>query len=190
MLVCLIMGLQFTVLVVPGKYNGEHAYASGGTWGYIDYKGNPVNTTDQKLSPKDQLIEGKGKFLPYQFSYSKFEQKILDSFYRLPLINKTHFVNYYSRLDSNELQLRYEIVERPSAFYPYYHIMGFEYSRNLGFRGDPFLGLNFFVDRTGRNYFVFDYYDKKIPLGQWLKNEIKKAKLFLKAHPDAANKFW
>ena len=141
------------------------------------------------LRYKDQLIENSNKFLPYQFSYSKFEQKLIDSIYKLPLISKTHFVNYYSPLDSNELQLLYEIVERPSFYYPYYHIRAFEYSNKIGFVGAGLFDQEFFVDRKGRDFFVFDYYYKKIPLAKWLKKQVQEAQLFLKTHPDAQNKF-
>jgi hypothetical protein len=170
------------------KNKGEHSFVSGGNWGYINYKGNTLEVLTKRNTEKDQVVDSI-KFLPYQFSYSAFEKKLLDSFYKLPMISKTYFVNYYSPLDSNELQLRFEIVERPSAYYPYYRIMAFEYSHKHGFYGGGLLGLNFFVDRTGRDFFVFDYYEKKIPLDKWLKKEVQEAKLFLKTHPDALHKF-
>jgi len=170
------------------KSRGEHRFVSGGRWGYINNKGDTISVMHNRKHEKDQQIDT-AKFLPYQFSYSRTEQKILDSFYSLPLISKSYFANFYSPLDSNELKLRFEIVERPSAYYPYYHIAAFEYMNNRGFRGDGILGLNFFVDRTGRHFFVFDYHNKKVPLGQWLKKEVQDAKLFLQSHPDALHKF-
>jgi hypothetical protein len=170
------------------KQKGEHRFVTGGQWGYINYKGDTIGIMNYKKNEKDQVVDS-AKFLPYQFSYSQSEQKILDSFYRLPMISKTHFVNNYSTLDSNELQLHYEIVERPSAFYPYYQVMAFEYTNMHGFYGSAYLGQCFFVDSTGRDFFVFDYYNKKIPLGKWLKKEVENAKRFLKTHPDAIQKF-
>ncbi len=167
---------------------GEHSFITGGTLGYINNKGDTLAVLTKQNNKKDQVVDSV-KFLPYQFLYSTFERKILDSFYKLPMISKTHFVNYYSPLDSNEMQLHFEIVERPSSYYPYYHIMAFEYSNKYGFYGDAYLGFSFFVDRAGRDFFVFDYYDKKITLGVWLKQQIQEAKLYLKSHPEALYKF-
>lgn len=169
------------------KSKGEHSFVSGGQWSYINYKGDTIDVKNKKASGKDQVIDS-AKFLPYQFSYSKLEQKIIDSFYKLKEISKACFVNYYSSLDSNERQLYYEIVERPSSFFPYYHIAAFSYSNTQGYYGDPFGGLQFCVDPKGKHFFYLDG-DEKIPLQKWLKQYIKEAKEYLKKHPDALYKF-
>ncbi|MGC4100598.1 WG repeat-containing protein [Ferruginibacter sp.] len=169
------------------KYKNEQFFASGGTWGYIDYQGNPVNVMDKKTNPKDQAVDS-GRFLPYQFSYSAFEQNIIDSFYQLKEISKAYFVNYGSPLDSNERILRYEIVERPSSFFPYYFVATFLYDRSGEYRGNPFLGINFCVSKEGDRFYYYDA-GNMVPLKTWLKEYIKNAKEYLKKHPDALYKF-
>lgn len=168
------------------NYKNEHSFVTGGIWGYLDYKGNTVNVSEKRMSEKDQTIDS-GKFLPYQFSYSAFEQKIIDSFYKLSLISKVHFVNFSSPLDSNERKLRFEIVERPSSFFPYYYVAAFEYSRG-DYRGDPFGGLNFCVNQKGDKFFYFDA-GEMVPLKVWLKKYIKEAKGYLIKHPNSPYKF-
>jgi hypothetical protein len=83
--------------------------------------------------------------------------------------------------------LRYEIVERPSSFFPYYFIEAFEYNSGE-YRGHPFGGLNFCVNKKGDRFFYFDA-GKLVPLEHWLKLYIKKAKEYLKKHSDAPYKF-
>ena len=170
------------------KYKGEHSFVSGGTWGYINYKGDSIPVNTKRTHEKDQIVDSI-KFLPYQFSYSAVEQKIIDSFYKLPEISKAYFVNYYSPLDSNERKLNFEIVERPSPFFAYYHVMAYEYNYKYGYSGDYSSGLNFYVDKKGRLFYFFDNYDKKTALGIWLKKYLKEAREYLKTHPDAQNKF-
>lgn len=169
------------------KYEGEHGYPSGGTWGYINNAGATIDVMPAKKNGKDQKLDS-ARFLPYQFSYSKFEQRIIDSFNKLTEIRRASFVNYYSLLDSSERILHYEIVERPSSFFPYYYIATFSYSKKYGYSGNPFFGPNFYVTRKGDQFF-YDDAGELIPLRSWLKKYIKNAKEYLKTHPDANNKF-
>jgi hypothetical protein len=171
------------------KSKGEHSFVTGGTWGYINYKGEEITVLDRRMNERDQLIDS-NKYLPCQFSYSNLEKKIIDSFYKFPEISKAYYVNFYSPLDSNERQLRYEIVERPSSYYPYYHIVAYEYSKRDGFRAfRGIMGLDFFTDRKGCDFFVFDYYDNKISFTTWLKKYVKDAKEYLKTNSGALYKF-
>lgn len=133
------------------KNKGEHSFVTGGISGYINSKGDSLVASQKKENDKDQIVEGE-KFLPYQFSYTALEQKIIDSFYSLPLISKSYFVNHYSPLDSNERKLHFEIVERPSSFYPYYHIKAFEFSNKGGYYGNEISDLNFYVDKIRQQY--------------------------------------
>jgi hypothetical protein len=165
---------------------GEHSYVRGGVWGYINKKDQEVKVTKHRKTLKDQVADSTG-FLPYQFSYNSFEKKIIDSFYKLSLISKIHFVNYYSPLDNNERILHYEIVERPSDLLPYYHVKGFEFTNKSGYHG-TFTDLNFYVSKDGKNYFAEEYYEK-IPLQKWLDENIAEAKEFMKTHEDALYKF-
>ena len=167
-------------------HQGEHAYVRGGVWGYVNKKGEELKVTKHRQTSKDQVSDSTG-FLPYQFSYNSFEKKIIDSFYKLSIISKIHFINYYSPLDSNERMLHYEIVERPFTTLPYYHVKGFEFTNNSGYHG-TFTDLNFYVSKDGKHYFAEDYYEK-IPLQKWLDKNIAEAKEFMKTHQDALYKF-
>ena len=169
------------------KNKGEHSFVTGGILGYISSKGDLLVASLKKENDKDQIVE-RDKFLPYQFYYTALEQKIIDSFYGLSLISKSYFVNHYSSLDTNERKLHFEIVERPSSFYPYYHIKAFEFSNCGGYNGNEILDLNFYVDTMGQQFFYLDYYNKKISLGKWLKESVKEASEFIKNHPDAPYK--
>src|SRR5262249_31760768 len=67
------------------KSEGEHAYFAGGNWGYINTKGEDLLPNFQAKSIKDQPVSyyqhsDSNKYLPYQFQYTLFEQKIIDSF--------------------------------------------------------------------------------------------------------------
>ncbi len=166
---------------------GEHAPLKGGTWGYINKNGEVLKPSAKPLSEKDQKTDSVD-YLPYQFSYSSFEQKIIDSFNKLTIISKLHFVNYESPLDSNEGILHYEIVERPSSFYPYYHITGFEYSKGDGYHGYASGDADFLVSKDGKKFFSGTEDDNKTLLSLWIKKKTKEAKDYLKAHPEVKNK--
>jgi hypothetical protein len=112
---------------------------------------------------------------------------LLDSFYKLTLISKAYFANYHNEFDSDECKLHFEITERPTAFFPYYHITAFEYISGE-YRGDPFGGLNFCVTKKGDRFFYTEA-DELIPLKTWITKYIKDAKEYLKKHSDAPNKF-
>lgn len=145
-----------------------------------------MKVSKQRKSQKDQVVDSTG-FLPYQFSYNSFERKIIDSFNKLRIISKIHFVNYFTSLDSNERILHYEIVGKPSDFYPWYHIKGFEFTNGEGYKGDLFES-DFFVTKDGKKYLAEDYY-KKIPLKTWIKINEAEAKKYLKDNPDALYKY-
>ncbi len=164
----------------------EHLHIQGGDWGYINKKGEELKVTARAITIKDQLVDSI-HYLPYQFSYNEFEKKIIDSFNKLTIISKIHFVNYYSPLDSNEMKLHYEIVEKPSPAFPYYHVKAFEYSKTHGYYGDNFPDTNFFVTKDGR-YFA-EGYDEKIPLDKWINKNVIEAKQYKKDHPDSPQKF-
>lgn len=166
----------------------EHPTLKGGTWVYINNKGESLQLLNEKKSPKDQILDSM-QYLPYPFSYSAFEQKIIDSFTKLSIISKAYFVNYYDSLDNAERVLHYEIVEKPSPFFPYYQVKAFSFTNDKGYYGDS--QLDFYVSKNGKQYFKTDgYYNKKlIPFAKWLKEYVKDAKAYLKTHTDAMNRF-
>ena len=97
-------------------------------------------------------------------------------------------MNYQSPLDSNERILHYEIVEKPSSFFPYYQIKAFEFSNGFGFRGFGVFELKFLVTKNGKSYFADDA-GEKIPLKKWINKQIIQAKEFIKTHPETIYKF-
>lgn len=166
--------------------DSEHPFLKGGLWGYINSKGEKLELTSERKSDKDQIE--KEHFIPYQFSYSLFEKNILDFINNQKMISKAYFVNYYSPLDSNERILDFEIIERPSSFFPYFHIKSFEVTKKWGFYGGGF-PLNFYVSRDGKKYYFEDYSDGFIEFDLWLKKFIGEAKSYIDSHPDAPYKF-
>ncbi len=167
-------------------YEHEHLHFKGGDWGYVNKKGEELKVTTQAATTKDQSVDSI-HYLPYQFSYNELEKKIIDSFNKLSVISKIHFVNYYSHPDSNEMKLHYEIVERPSPAFPYYHVKTFEYSKGHGYYGDDFSDTNFFVTKDGR--YLGEDYGEKIPLEKWINKNAIEAERYKKAHPDSPQKF-
>ncbi|HEY6062706.1 MAG TPA: WG repeat-containing protein [Chitinophagaceae bacterium] len=166
--------------------DSEHPRLKGGSWGYINSKGEKLEPFKERKSDRDQVE--KDGFISYQFSYTFFEKNILSFFNRQKMISKAYFVNYYSPLDSNERILRYEIVERPSSFFPYYHVKSFEFTKESGFNGQVF-PLNFYISRDGKNYYFEEYFDGLIRLDTWLKKYIEEARSFIESHPDVLYKF-
>jgi hypothetical protein len=170
------------------KNKGEHSFVTGGVNGYINKKGAELVLLDKPTSNKDQIIDST-KFIPYQFSYNTFEQKIIDSFYKMTGISKATFVNYYPKLDSNEKKLHYEIVERPSKESPYYQISTFSFDKRNGYYGNS-MDLNFSVSADGKKYYYAEYFETNlVPLKKWLTKYISDARAFLKTHPDSPNPF-
>ncbi len=170
------------------KRKGEHQFVTGGIAGYINRNGQELVILTKPTSSKDQIINS-AKYIPYQFTYNLFEQKIIDSFYKMNVISKATFVNYYNKLDSNENKLYYEIVERPSISFPYYKIDPFRFSNRNGFYNisDDLL---FYVSADGKKYYNSQVFNNKlIPLEKWLKKYIHDAKVFLATHKDAPNPF-
>lgn len=168
--------------------DGEHSFVSGGTWGYINKKGEALTPMRKKSTAKDQKIDSL-HYIPYQFTYSASEKKLLEFFNKQTLISKAHFVNFFSPLDSSERQLYFEIVERPSDFFPYYHVKAFElsdhhYQSNEGFDWE----LNYYVTKNKKKIFLFEG-EHKIPFSKWLKTYVAEAKKYLKENPEALYKF-
>lgn len=165
----------------------EHPELKGGTWGFIDKQGKDIQVSIEKTTEKDQVSDSAG-YLPYQFYYTAFEQKIVDSFYNIPLINKAFLVNHYGLMEEKEKALYYEIVERPSSSFPYYHVKAFTFTNDRGYYGES--QLNFYVSKDGKKYFNLGYYNGSLaPLGKWLKEYVQEAKTYLKNHPDVMYKF-
>lgn len=171
--------------------DGEHQFVAGGKNGYINYSGKELQVMPQKQSFKDQKIDSV-TCIAYPFTYSDTEQRILAFFQHQPLVSKAYFASQYSELDSSERRLYYEIVERPTGFFPYYHIKGFSLTQGY-FSNDELLDadLNYYVTPDGKTAYVFEYGNdkKKTPFAKWLKQYVAEAREYLHQHPDAPYKF-
>ncbi|MVT08755.1 WG repeat-containing protein [Chitinophaga tropicalis] len=149
---------------------------------YINTKGERVTPTDKPSSDKDQLADG--KYLPYPFHYSRHEQQLVDSFNRVEMLSKIAFANYASPLKGREARLQFEITGRPSAGFPYYRLLAYDW--NNGY--DPHDDMTFLVNEKGE-WFHIDFFDEIKPYRIWLKEKLEACRDFLTEHPDMPNRF-
>lgn len=103
--------------VVGKKYidGGEHWTVVPSSENSVSYlinkKGNTLLAQKNKTIPKDFLYGG--AYYPYPFVYNTFEQKIVDSFNSLDVLNDINLVNNYTDLSRKEMKLQFEIIEYP-----------------------------------------------------------------------------
>lgn len=167
----------------PSFDGDEHAPLVGGTWGYLDLKGNEIQVVDKRSSPKDVETEDH-KFIPYQFKYTPKEQQILNYFKKR---EKQLLAAYNATAMGNKAaKLYYEITEKPTIYQPYYSITTFKVTGNGIFGSDYYDDYqNFKVSADGKEFFttyleLVDYeshsiyIERKLPVEEWIKNNLKK----------------
>lgn len=157
----------------------EHPPLVGGTWGYIDKKGNEVKPTDKRNNAKDIEIE-KNKFIPYQFQYNTKEKQILDFFEK----RKDQIIKIY-KMNCNQKDLYFEIVQQPSKSDPFYTIKTFQvcddYFHGADEKYDDYKifkvsedGKEFYTTYTDivdhKGYSV--YADRKFSVDKWIKKNL------------------
>lgn len=165
---------------------GERQFVTGGVKGFINVKGEILATSAVANLTFDQLVDS-GVYVKDQFNYTQEEKKLLGKFYNEPLIARIQFVNYYSKLDSLEMKLRYEITERPSAFFPWIQVTGYQYLSHFGYYQAH--DLEFLIDPTTGEIFNMDYFGEKRPYKEWLAESVKKAKEYSEEHKDVPYRF-
>jgi hypothetical protein len=161
----------------------EHPPLVGGTWGYVDKKGNEITPTDKRNHQKDFETENH-QFIPYQFQYNDNEKQILDYFEK----RKEQISKIYG-LDCQKKDLYFEIIEKPTEATPFYKVKTFELCDQY------FHGANetydeykmFKVSEDGKEFFAIyidlvdhkkysEYVERKIPVDKWIKKNLKDKK--------------
>jgi hypothetical protein len=167
----------------PSFDGDEHAPLVGGTWGYLDLKGNEIQVLDKRSSPKDVETENH-KFIPYQFKYTPKEQQILNYFKKRE--QQLLALYHLTALGGNASKLYFEITERPTVYQPYYVITTFRVTDNQVLGSNYYDDYqNFKVSADGKEFFatyveLVDYkshsiyIERKIPVETWIKNNLKK----------------
>ncbi|MFB3388276.1 WG repeat-containing protein [Flavobacterium sp. LAR06] len=159
----------------------EHPTLVGGTWGYVDKKGNEIIPTNKRNHQKDFETENH-QFIPYQFQYNDKEKQILDYFEK----RKESIIKIY-KIDCTVKDLYFEIVQQPSKLEPFYTVKTFEVCDQY------FHGANetyddykiFKVSADGKEFYALyidlvahkkysEYVKRKIPVDKWIKKSLKK----------------
>lgn len=97
--------------------------------GYMNKNGDLIKPSNTKTHEKDYVLED-GEYLPYPFTYTKDEQDILKRFEEYyEIINDISLQNYYSSDPKSEVSLQFEIIKRPTKYFPYYKIQGYRKQR-------------------------------------------------------------
>lgn len=144
---------------------GEHwiiVPASKKSYSYvINNKGRKVQPLAKQERPGDYPLEG--HLYPYPFKYNAKEQGIRDHLNNqkgIKEIGKSRF-----NIDTSKTQ--FEIVERPTTYFPYYILQGYS-------NGKAIEALVFLADPTGRQFYHYNnsqYSLKQLDLKTWIKNE-------------------
>ncbi|MGH1517781.1 WG repeat-containing protein [Chryseobacterium sp. JK1] len=165
------------------KTNDEHKSIVGGKWGVMNTHGQTVQPLVH-YSDKDVDIDG--KYYPNPFQYNEKEKNILQLFnQQSKKLSGIYYVNFSNKLSDDEKKLFFEIVERPKENFPYYQVNTYDYRKK---ELDMLYRFKFLVSEDGKTlYAIDDFNEKKKPFAEWLKEEIKSAEDFQKAHPDTPN---
>lgn len=138
---------------------------------YIDIKGNPIIPMAKSNNPKDYRLEN-DTYIPYQLGkYTSFENKLIAK------------VKSYQKLiiEHNQLykteNLDYEILQKPTKEFPYYHVKVYVNYPQQYFNtdNDNSEGTNFYINKNG-SIFVKDwklvnneYVNTFININEWIK---------------------
>jgi hypothetical protein len=139
---------------------------SNGAWGFINQKGQvvvPLGKLDSTGRHFADLTTAKAK-LYAPFRYTDFEKGLIKKATAVPGLMK------YLQISGGEPKAKYifEIVERPSATFPYYMLKAFSISEDL--ITDAYTTLA--ISKDGKKIFRYWQYEKDMePVQQWLKRE-------------------
>lgn len=135
------------------KKDEEHPPLVGGTWGFMNRKGEEIIPTLVRNHPKDIQKED-NKFIPYQFKYNEEEERILNYFYaRKDAISKILNANC---IGCDSYQMAFEIVEKPDKESNYYKVKLYEILDGKAVMGsdDEEEYKNFTVTADGNHFYV------------------------------------
>ena len=100
--------------------------------GYVNKKGQSVQPYAVKVHKKDYELEN-GTFLPYPYAYNSKEEKILKDFETYyGIINDISLYNLYTDSTKKEASLQFEIIRKPSAYFPYYKLQAYRFQHIEG----------------------------------------------------------
>lgn len=161
----------------------------------INQKGKVVAGSSLKTAADDVKIDG--LYYPNPYVYTAHEQRIVDDFNRLTVLQRLALYNKISPADADELNVRYQIIERPNAAQPYYRLQSFYTDgEHAGERaGESAADTEFLVSADGKRRFVAPYsviadeYDTPIPLAHWIRQKLLRARDYLRENPKAPNRF-
>lgn len=154
-------------LYVDSTIVDEHnTRLSNGAWGLINQKGEfvvPLGKLDSSGRRFVDLTTAAAKrYAP--FRYTEFEKSLIKKTVAVPGLMK------YLLLSGNEPKAKYifEIVERPSASFPYYTLKAFSISEDL--ITDAYTTL--VISKDGKKIFRYWQYEEQMePVQTWLKRE-------------------
>ncbi len=153
----------------------------------INQKGEVTAGSSLKTAADD--IKRDGLYYPNPYVYTAHEQRIVDDFNRLTVLQRLTLCCQSSPADADELNVRYQIVERPNAVQPYYRVQSF-YTN-----GERVADTEFLVSADGKRRFVAPYSviadedDAPIPLARWIREQLLQARDYLRKNPKAPNRF-
>lgn len=132
----------------------------------INKKGEKVVGHSQAKNSKDYYYEG--KYYPYPFQYSNFEQKVVDSLNNVDVLNDINLANCGNCTPKEDFKLQFEIIEYPDKRNPFYTLQGYQNQRIDD-------GFTFVVSANGANYYHIDWSGtEKVPLQRWINTQSEK----------------
>lgn len=118
--------------------------------GYVNKKGEKVQPYAVKKHAKDYELEN-GTFLPYPYIYNAREEKILKDFKKYyDAINDISLHHLYTSSTRQEASLQFEIIRRPSAYFPYYKLQAYRFQRIAEH-------YTFLYDEIKNTFYYIDY---------------------------------
>lgn len=145
----------------------------------INKKGEKVEPYKTKKHPKDYEVGG--EYYPYPFKYSSAEQKVLDSFKNLDILNDIHLASCDNCIKKDHL-LDFEITEYPREYFPYYVVQGYVNQSKED--------TSVFVVSADMTQIYHYSWDREIlPLQDWIISELEEFKTYFETHPNKLNYF-
>lgn len=149
---------------------------------YINRNGDTIIPMKIRSSEKD--FKTRDGYLPYAFSYTAAEQKILDKFNKLEVISKIRNANYAHKPTGKEALIQFEIISKPTPTFAYYKIQGYRY-------GDFWLEdeFTFLYSEKGDIFHIDENSHEKLHFNKWLKQQLEACIQYFENDKKAPNWF-
>lgn len=148
---------------------------------YIDKTGKRV--TPQKQKSAEYPLDLDGGFFPNPFVYNNFEKKIVDSLNAMDIINDINLMGLDNEDSRENYLLHFQITERPRKDEPFYILEG--YDKNYSAEDD----MTFAVSADGKKIYKEDYTGVRVPLKEWIIEELHSAKEYFQRLPHKPHRF-